>query len=45
MSVTASFSLKAVSCNPWYSGQGTNNAKGIGLVSGDDVFNLRTVEY
>lgn len=29
----------------FYSGQGTNNAKGIGLVSGDDVFKLKTVEY
>lgn len=29
----------------FYSGQGTNNAKGIGLMSGKDIFNLKTVNY
>lgn len=29
----------------FYSGQGTNNAKGIGLMSGKDIFNLKSVNY
>lgn len=29
----------------YYSGQGTNNAKGIGLVEGSSIFNLKTVKY
>lgn len=29
----------------YYSGQGTNKAKGIGLVEGSSIFNLKTVKY
>ncbi len=29
----------------FYSGQGTNNAKGIGLMTGNDIFNLKAVNY
>lgn len=29
----------------YYSGQGTNKAKGIGLVTGSSIYNLKTVKY